>query len=467
MINSKFTLFTVSFILLIFTLYYSNIPFFWDGTLFSELACKFYDKTYTPISFPPYLDNTSFPIYSTYLFAIWTLFSKTLLISHLAFLPFLIGICYEYYKLSKRFLTDTFVSFALILLILEPTFITQSLLMSLDIIPLYLFLVLVNLLLKENFKLYSFIIPVLALYSIRGLVLAFSIIIIQFILLYPKYKKTSFIIFLKSNLLCFFLIIVWYVFHKFKTGWFIFSIEKNDGEKTIPLSMTFRQLLFITWKLADFGRVVLWLIIIFGSFIIYKRNALSASLKKILLFTLLPALILILVMIFITNPAGHRYFMFTYLLLNISVCYILSNIKNKFLRNTTFIVCCISLFTGNFWLYPERFGNGWDSSLKVLPYFSLKDDMDNYILQNKIAPEEIGTQFPLINDKRFSHLTDSSFHFTNVWRGPISNYKYYLQTNVINTDIPEQIEEVKSKWILVKGYKKGLVYLNLYKNPKN
>ena len=198
MINSKFTLFTVSFILLIFTLYYSNIPFFWDGTLFSELACKFYDKTYTPISFPPYLDNTSFPIYSTYLFAIWTLFSKTLLISHLAFLPFLIGICYEYYKLSKRFLTDTFVSFALILLILEPTFITQSLLMSLDIIPLYLFLVLVNLLLKENFKLYSFIIPVLALYSIRGLVLAFSIIIIQFILLYPKYKKTSFIIFLKS-----------------------------------------------------------------------------------------------------------------------------------------------------------------------------------------------------------------------------------------------------------------------------
>ena len=188
--------------------------------------------------------------------------------------------------------------------------------------------------------------------------------------------------------------------------------------------MTFRQLLFITWKLADFGRVVLWLIIIFGSFIIYKRNALSASLKKILLFTLLPALILILVMIFITNPAGHRYFMFTYLLLNISVCYILSNIKNKFLRNTTFIVCCISLFTGNFWLYPERFGNGWDSSLKVLPYFSLKDDMDNYIVQNKIAPEEIGTQFPLINDKRFSHLTDSSFHFTNVWRGPISNYKY-------------------------------------------
>jgi hypothetical protein len=159
--------------------------------------------------------------------------------------------------------------------------------------------------------------------------------------------------------------------------------------------------------------------------------------------------------------------MFTYLVLIIAVCYIIEQSKSTTLFYSAFIIVSISLGAGNFLLYPERYGNGWDSSLKVMPYFTLKDKMDTYIIQQKIKPSDIGTQFPLIADKRFTNLSDTGFYYTNVWRGPISNYPYFLQTNIINTDIPEQIEEVKKNWILLKEFKSGMVYLDLYKNPKD
>jgi len=126
-----------------------------------------------------------------------------------------------------------------------------------------------------------------------------------------------------------------------------------------------------------------------------------------------------------------------------------------------------SLISGNFWLYPERFGNGWDSSLKVLPYFQLKEQMDHYIRNSRIDPQTVGTQFPMIADTRFSDLADQSRHYENVWSGPIGKYDFFLQSNVINTDIPEQIEAVKKEWQLVKILRSGEVYISLYKIKKN
>lgn len=444
------------------TIYSLNIPFFWDGTFVSAFACKLYDGTYTIFNLPPISDNnTIFPLFSAYLFIVWKLFTKSLLVSHLAMLPFLLGISYEFYKLSKRFLQDRFVYFALLLLVFEPTFITQSILISYDIILLYLFLLLLNQLLKKQYTTYFFLIPILVFYSVRGIFLTLSLAIIQFVLTYPKNKYSSFLIVLKTNLLSFIFICL-AVFLKFRTG----DVNKNPHEQIVSFAMMLRQLIFIGWKIADFGRIVLWLFFIIGSYFIYKRKKEDENFKTLLLIIFIPTLLTALFMIPFSNPIAHRYFMFTYLLLIIGVCYILQHINSKKIVHSLMLVFVISSFSGNFWLYPERYGNGWDSSLKVLPYFQLKDQMDKYIQQNNIAPAEVGTQFPLIADKRFSYLSDSSYEYTNVWSGPINNYHYFLQSNVINTDIPEQIEDVKRNWNLLKEFKSGQVYLQLYENKK-
>jgi hypothetical protein len=172
-------------------------------------------------------------------------------------------------------------------------------------------------------------------------------------------------------------------------------------------------------------------------------------------------------MIPFSNPVGHRYFMFAFVILIIAACYVLQEYASLSWQKAGAIISFVALISGNSWIYPERFGNGWDSSLKVIPYFSLKEQMDQYIRVNNIDPAAISTQYPLIADKRFSQLGDTSFAYTNVWRGPLNNYSYFLQSNVINTDIPEQIEEVKRSWILVKKLESGQVYLSLYKNPRH
>jgi hypothetical protein len=444
------------------TIYSLNIPFFWDGTFVSAFACKLYDGTYTIFSLPPISDNnTIFPLFSAYLFIVWKLFTKSLLVAHLAMLPFLLGICYEFYQLSKRFLQDKFVYFALLLLILEPTFITQSILISYDIILLYLFLLLLNQLLKEQYKMYFFLISILVLYSVRGIFLTLSLAVIQFILIYPKNKYRSFLIVLKTNLLSFIFICL-AVFLKFRTV----DANENPHEQIVSFTMMLRQLIFIGWKIADFGRIVLWLFFIIGIYFIYKRKKEDENFKALLLIIFIPALLTAIFMIPFSNPIAHRYFMFTYLLLIIGVCYILQHINSKKIVYSLMLVFVTSSFTGNFWLYPERYGNGWDSSLKVLPYFQLKDQMDKYIQQNKIAAGEVGTQFPLIADKVFSYLSDTSYHYMNVWSGPIDIHPYFLQSNVINTDIPEQIETVKKNWSLLKEFKSGQVYLKLYENKR-
>jgi hypothetical protein len=450
--------------MLLITLCFADVPFFWDGTFFSEAALGFYEGKFSPFDCPENLDNVTFPVYSCYMALMWLIFGKSLMVSHIAMLPFLLGIFYEFYWLASRFLNERFTSFALLLLLAESTLMMQSVIMGYDIILVYLFLLALNLLAGRNKTLYPIIAAMIALYSIRGMFLAVSLFFISTWIqdqAVPRLKMA-----LKQHFLCFALGGTWLLYHKYKTGWFLISpLHENTDEQLLSFSMMIRQGVFILWKLADNGRIILWAILLWGIILSLRKRSLPAEFKTLLMFLLIPLGINALLMVPFSNPIGHRYFMFSFPLLILTAVYIIQEIVLVKYRLGILIVIFFALISGNFILYPERFGNGWDSSLKTIPYFSLKDKMDRFIISNNIDPKSIGTQYPLIADKRFSHLTDTAFAYTNVWRGPLANYEYYLQSNVINTDIAPQVEEVKNKWKLVKEMKTGQVYLSLYKNP--
>lgn len=463
MIKSKYILYLCFLALLLISFFFRSVPFFWDGTFFSEVASSFFDGRYTPFDCPENLDNVTFPIYSTYLFIVWKIFSKTLFISHLALLPFLIGTVYEFYKFCKKFLDDTAISFALILLMLQPAFMTQSILMAYDIPLLYLFLLCLNLALEKRYTFYQIIVTLVALYSIRGLFLGISLFILMSIFNYKDLKWNSLLFSFKQHVLCLIAVTTWFIYHKTQTGWFIISpIHENTDEQVQSLSMMIRHAGFIIWKLIDLGQLLSWLILLIGTMIIYRQKRMTTEVKTLLLCVFIPLIITALFMIPFSNPISHRYFLFGYVLLIPAISFLLMQIKNKVVSTSFFLLCSLSLISGNFWLYPEKYGNGWDTSLKVIPYFELKDNMDVYISENKIAAEQVGTQYPLIADKRYSHLTETGFSYPNVWSGPIEKFDYFLFTNVINTDIPDQVEKVKKDWILLKRIESGQVYMELY-----
>src|SRR6218665_1366427 len=132
------------------TVFSLSIPFFWDGTFFSEIAVNLFDKGLLHLSDTSHPDTGGFPLYSLYMATVWKISGKSLAVSHFAILPFLFGILVQYYKLCKRFLNPSVIPAALLLLICEPVFITQSILMGYDILMVYFFMLALNALLAER-----------------------------------------------------------------------------------------------------------------------------------------------------------------------------------------------------------------------------------------------------------------------------------------------------------------------------
>ncbi|CAN5389368.1 hypothetical protein BH10BAC1_BH10BAC1_15260 [soil metagenome] len=457
MTNTKILL-SVFLFLLLLTIFSLNIPFFWDSTFFSGLSVHFYENGMNGFVAPLQNDTGGFPLYSSYLTLMWKCFGKTLTVSHFAMFPFLIGVAVEFFKLAKRFLNDRTIILAMILLLIEPVFMTQAMLMGYDIIIAYFFLLSLNALYSKRTLLYSIALILLCLISIRGIMLASALFIIDILL----NRKLDFKFF-KQYIPAFLIIVLWTLYHKQQTGWYIFSpTRENNSEQFSGAQMMLRQVVYIIWKSIDLGRIALWIVFVFLGIYALRKKSLPQQ-KELIRNIFIPFVILSAFMLLIKNPIGHKYFIVVFMLLNIAVCYTIQHLKKS--KEIVFVLVCLSLLAGNFIEYPQRYGNAWDSSLKVIPYFKLEDTMRAYIFKANITPDKIGTQFPLTNDLKYSHLSDSSYRFTDIENAPIQTFEYFLYSNIINTNRINELEEIKNNWVVEKELKSGMIQLTLYKNP--
>lgn len=459
MTNTKILLPFFIFLILL-TVFSLNIPFFWDSTFFSTTAVHFYNTGMNGFIGPIKYDTGGFPLYSAYLTMVWKVFGKTLTVSHLAMLPFLFGVLFEFFKLAKRYLNERTIVFALILLIIEPVFITQSILMGYDIIILYFFLLSLNALYNNRTVLYSIALIFLCLISIRGIMLASVLFIFDIIL----NKRIDFKL-LRNYFPSIIILLVWAIYHKQQTDWYLFSpIREGNHEQFSGLGMMFRQFIYVLWKNIDLGGIVLWILFLFSSFYFFKKKK-SSQHRELLRSVLISFFVLTTFMILIKNPIGHKYFLVVFVLLILTVCYFIQQIEKQKVRLTLFALITICLIAGNFIHYPQRYGNAWDSSLKIIPYFKIEKDMNKHIQKNKIPSNNIGTQFPLTIDLNASHLSDSSYHYSDIEEENINSYPYFLYSNIINTNRIEELEKIKKSWIVEKEIKSGIIELVLYKNP--
>ena len=454
----------IFFILL--TIFSFNIPFFWDGIFFSKSADFFYNNSFATLIPPIDFDTGNFPFFGIYMSAFWKIFGKNLIVSHLAILPFLFGIAFEFYKIVSRYFSKKFLFFSIILLCLEPTFLTQSIIMAYDIILLYFYLLSLNLILQNKTKLLWLSLVLLAFSSMRGIVAEFSLLI--FFILNKRsenkieMKKMYFAFSISILFLC-----LWSIFHFYKTDWALFSpLRKRSDEHIVSFTMFFRQMFYSVWKLLDFGRIFQWVFLLSMTIYYFRKRKITAENKELLLIILVPTIVFILFFSFLSNPIGHRYFLIPIVLMIIGVTYFLSKFKNSKIQISTFLLFCVLLVSGNFWIYPEKYGNGWDCSLKVLPYFSLQKEVTNYIETEKINPKEIATGFPLFNDPRFSYLQNNPTILIDKNSNELSNFKYVLQSNICNDFTQNEINELENKWFLLKVFKKGQIYLKFYSKTK-
>ena len=457
----KIALYFVVFFFVALTFLAKDIPFFWDEVYYIGTAFNIYDSDFYAIIPPLEHDRGNFPFYGFYMALWWKIFGKTLAVGHFAILPVLLGVAWEYFSLAKKFISAKWIPLAMLLLVLEPTFSTQSILMGHDVFLLYFFLGSVRAVFYERKILFLIFFSILALHNIKGFPAVFAVGLFYFIA-QKKINLKDFIILALPAVLW----LVWMFFHHSKTGWYLFTPVNDYGNSPVSFFVFLKRILLSLWQLADFGRVFL-LLVIFGCFVLFVRKIISRDAKQFFYLYLISTAVFILFFSAVDVGLCHRYFMPLFLLANILVCICLANFSvQKIFSSAVSVLLCMCLLAGNFWLYGGGLSNGWDSSLKILQYFGLKDEMDAFVKEKKINSEETGTKFPLYHDRKNTHLEDESFHYTDMKKDSLEKYNYVLLSNVSNQFTVDERKKLNSDWVLVKEFSGGQVYLKLFKNPK-
>lgn len=444
-----------------------SLPMFWDMTFYSHLACNIYDNNFSLSSLylPADADNGNPPLYSLYLALLWSFFGKSLLVAHLAALPFIAGIIWEINKLVSFFKgSDKLWILSLLILIAEPTFSTQVLLAGFDLAFVFLFLLSLNSILNNKRTLLAVAVLFIGLINLRGLYFVCSIFVID--IFYNKFiQKNRFSIsLLLPYLLSFIVLLLWLYFHKIETGWHIISASNKKLLFIPDIERFFRNIFYVIWKIADFGRIILIIIIITGFITLYKRNKRwTNEMKLITLIIIAPILIYILLFGWHSYPVAHRHFLHLFIILVVFSVYIIELISKLYLKTIIYAGVIFVLYTGNNWYYPERFGNGWDSSLKCIDFFPVYRDIDTILKTHNIKPEEVGSKYPFQQNYKYAYLDNRNFCFADLSERSIDSVKYIFYTNVSNNFTDVERRYLNTAKQVVYKYKKGRVEVILFK----
>ena len=204
-----------------------NFPFFFDCILYSRIAHWFIENDFSSLILPLEMDAGHPPFFPLYIAFGWKILGKSLLISHLLMLPFLLGIGILFIKIVRNYVSEQYQNLILILLLLEPAFLTQTTMVSADIVMVFFFLLAFMGVLK-NCSLFVFIGTLgMLLLNVRGILLAGAVFIIHIIYFYfikrNRIKARLFLPYVISGLI----IAGWYYYHFLNTGWFFATPSPN------------------------------------------------------------------------------------------------------------------------------------------------------------------------------------------------------------------------------------------------
>lgn len=373
----------------------SNFPFFWDTLqLASKHACYFYDNGFTSIILPNNIDSGHIPTLGFYIALVWKIFGKSLLVSHLAMLPFVWGIVYQSIRLTKRLFDGQWQVAALLLLLADATLMAQCTLVSPDVILICFFLMALNYFFSDGKTGLAIALIGLTLASMRGMMcvaaLFTGITIIRSSGSFTHGVRTTLKRLIPEGFRVLPVFIpamaiagAYFGWHFYKTGWIGYHKDMPwyDCFEMVNAKGAVRNVFITGWRLIDFGRLFIWLaglVCVWHYF--RKRPALNPVIGQLICFFICILIALGQAGVLHKNLAGHRYLLPLYLLACLVVCYYVFHIITSGKVRTIFtIVMLAGLFSGNFWVYPDKVAKGWDATLAYLPYHPLRDKMMLYL----------------------------------------------------------------------------------------
>jgi len=415
------------------------------------------------------MDSGHPPLLGMLLALTWTAFGKSLLVSHAIMFPFLVMIIYQTGRLTEKLFPASYLFAANALLLFEATLMAQSTLISPDVILMAFFLYALNATISMKRWHLAIALLVLSMLSMRGMMccaLIFVLNVYQYLNGYAKKQNakaivTTFLPFIPGAIVA----LSFLVYHYEQTGWLGYHPESPwaDAFKRPGMRGFFFNLFVLGWRLGDFGRIFVWIVLAFClAWIVRKKpGPLQSYPGNWLLFLAIASIgILGLPLTFYKNLLAHRYLLPAYFSVNLLTLHLLIKLFRRARAKLVILCLVIGELTGNFWVYPKGIAMGWDSTLAYLPYFSLRQECLDWLNEHHVSDKIVGTGFP----------NESCFKYTNLGEdGPcFSSYnlqadQYIIYSNVFNDFSKSQIDTLYKNWQPELNIHRGAVDMVIFK----
>ena len=452
----------------ILTFFVADNFFFWDTIkLVSFPANYIFDNNFQTFFLADEFDTGHMPVFPFYIALCWALFSKTLLVSHFAMLPFVFGIIWQVYLLVSSYVSNKkTVLFVTSLALLNPIFLSQATLVSLDIPLVFFFLMGLNTLKFNKTLLYAVAIIGLVAVSTRGVMMVVVLFVVEF---FSLLTKEDFSIQVKNNynilfkyLGGIFLFVLFNYLHYQNSGWILLNPNPNwsAGHVSNNLKGALFNLPIFAWRLNDFGMFFVWIALVVLLLKNWSRLIVDRKIKTLVLPILVLGVAFLLLYLRYSYFTLHRYLLPIYLLVSIFTGYlIVEYVTSKKIKNTIFGLLFIGLLSGNFWVYPNKIAQGWDSTLAHLPYYALQHKMLAYLEVEKIAIDEVGGEFPNLGEQRYIMLNDNH----NSFKAKEVGVDKYILYSIINNDFSDdELDLLETQYSLKKEFKSVQIFVRLY-----
>ena len=376
---------------------------FWDTVqLASKHATFFLSTGLSELVLPDAIDSGHIPAFGYSLAVLWSVFGRTLEVSHLFVLPFSFGIVWQLHLLVRRYVPSAFTSVAVLFVLLDPTLMSQMTLVSPDIPLVFFFLWCANGILDNRRWAITVSILLLFLVSMRGAMVAFCL------LLFDLYCNVDWRRSLKSTVNALFrrsllyipamaIFLAYMALHHAEKGWVLFNPDSpwSEGFELVGLQGLFRNVAVLGWYLVDFGRIAIWVLLIYLLFRLRKTLMKDRDTRELLFLTGIFLIVLPGMMIWGQGLIIHRYLLPAIILVAILTMHLLSRSGLPVrVRGVLLGVSVVILLTGNLWVYPRQIAQGWDSTLAHLPYYGLRNEALAFIQNEDISPWDCASFFP-------------------------------------------------------------------------
>lgn len=433
---------------------------FWDNVLFaSKLGNHLYYNHIFNWIIPNAFDSGHPPFLGFLLAVLWKIFGHHLWVAHLVMLPFTFGFFYQLFKFVFYFTKSyTRSFFGFLLIIIDPTLSAQLIIVNPEIIILFFFFLAINAILYKNNLLKVIALLFLSLISLRSMMICSGIFLFDVLnnLIIHKKRPVLTLKFILNYIIGSIPGVLYLLWRYIEKGWFLTHDNSPwaNNHQFVNLKLFIRNGIVLIQRYADFGRIVLLFFLIF-SFVKFHKKILKQY-QQLVLLAFLPISVVLILSLLSTNPFGHRYFIISYIVLNLMVFLILIHFYKK--RKALYILFVLALITGNLWIYPKKIAQGWDASLAHVPYYTLRDQAIKYLDNENIPIEKTASFFPNLCTIDEVDLNNDQRRFEQY----NEHNAYIFYSNVYNLS-DAAYDDLDKNYTIIKQFKKFRIHIYILK----